>query len=241
MSGPEQPADFAAKDKVKGVFDQVADRYDLMNDLMSLGTQRFLKRMLVEFAAVRPGHKVLDIATGTGDVAALLARKLGETGLLVASDINASMLEIGRDRLLDAGITGEARFLQSDAEQLPFAESSVDRITMAFGLRNLADKQKGLGEFHRVLKPGGRLVVLEFSHPPFAPLASAFALFRKTWPPLGKLVTGSGESYTYLDESISRHPDQGQLLDMLETAGFVRTRCHNLLGGVTALHLGIKP
>lgn len=235
-SGPEQ---LSSRERVRGVFDQVADNYDLMNDLISLGTHRVMKRMLVELAAVREGHTVLDLATGTGDLAALLAERVGAAGLLIAGDINASMLALGRDKLLDQGI--QTPFLQTDAERLPFDDNRVDRITIAFGLRNLAHKETALGEFRRVLKPGGRLAVLEFSHPPLPPVAAAFALYRKTWPHLGRLVTGSPDSYDYLDESITRHPDQEQLLDMLAAAGFVRARHHNLLAGAAAVHLGVKP
>ena len=235
------PEPISSRERVKDVFDRVADRYDLMNDLISLGTHRLLKRMMVELAAVRRGHRVLDLATGTGDMAALLADKVGDEGLVIASDINAAMLELGRDRLLDKGIVDRVAFLQGDAERISFGESSLDRVTIAFGLRNVADKEAALRECHRVLRPGGRLVILEFSTPPLAPVAAAFSLVQRTWPVLGRLVTGSGESYRYLRESIARHPDQERLQSMLEAADFTRARYYNLLGGMAAFHLGIKP
>ena len=225
---------------VKGVFDSVASRYDLMNDLMSGGLHRLWKRFTIEQAAVRRGHAVLDLAGGTGDLAGAFASRVGSSGHVVLADINASMLRQGRSRLIDAGIAGNLSIAQVDAEKLPFATSSFDCITIAFGLRNVTEKETALASMLRVLKPGGKLLILEFSNPADA-IKPAYDFYSfKMLPLLGKLVASDEASYQYLAESIRKHPDQDELTDMLHDAGFERCRHHNLTGGIVALHVGYK-
>jgi demethylmenaquinone methyltransferase/2-methoxy-6-polyprenyl-1,4-benzoquinol methylase len=224
--------------RVRGVFDFVAERYDLMNDLMSGGLHRLWKRFAIEEARPRPGQVVLDLAGGTGDLARALARRVGEHGHVVLADINARMLERGRDRLIDEGITGNVSFAQVDAEALPFRDASFDCITMAFGLRNVTDKTRALMSMHRVLKPGGRVLILEFSKP-VELLRPAYDFYSfNVLPALGRWVAGDEASYRYLAESIRMHPDQRTLLSMMEAAGFERCRYENLTGGIVALHVG---
>ena len=226
--------------RVRGVFDSVAGNYDLMNDLMSAGIHRIWKRHTVAAAAVRPGMHILDLAGGTGDLAMAFAEKVGESGHVVLADINAAMLEQGRDRLLDAGISGNVDIAQCDAEALPFADNSFDLVTIAFGLRNVTRKEQALAEMYRVLRPGGRLFVLEFSKPDPL-LRPAYDLFSfSVLPTLGKLVANDADSYRYLAESIRMHPDQDTLKGMFEVAGFERCRYENLTGGIAALHIGSK-
>jgi len=226
--------------RVKGVFDSVASRYDLMNDLMSGGLHRLWKRFTIEQAAVRRGHAVLDLAGGTGDLAGAFASRVGSSGHVVLADINASMLRQGRSRLIDAGIAGNLSIAQVDAEKLPFATSSFDCITIAFGLRNVTEKETALASMLRVLKPGGKLLILEFSNPADA-IKPAYDFYSfKMLPLLGKLVTSDEASYQYLAESIRMHPDQDELTDMLHDVGFERCRHHNLTGGIVALHVGYK-
>jgi demethylmenaquinone methyltransferase/2-methoxy-6-polyprenyl-1,4-benzoquinol methylase len=224
--------------RVAGVFDSVASRYDLMNDLMSAGLHRVWKRCLVEHSAVRPGERVLDLAGGTGDVARLFAARVGAHGAVVLADINRSMLVRGRDRLLDAGTL--LPLVQCDAEQLPFPAASFDCVAIAFGLRNVTRKERALAEMARVLAPGGRALVLEFSRVwrPLAPLYDAYSF--QVLPRLGQLVAGDAESYRYLAESIRVHPDQDALKQMLEVAGFERVDYLNLTAGVVALHRGFR-
>lgn len=223
---------------VGGVFDSVASRYDLMNDVMSLGSHRLLKRLIVEMAGVRDGHRVLDLAGGTGDLARLMAPPVGGNGRVVLADINASMLSAGRDRLFDDGIAGVA-FCRAAAEALPFAADSFDRVLIGFGLRNFTDKQAALGEIRRILKPGGVLLVLEFSKPTNPVLEGLSAGWQSLWPALGRLVAGDGGSYRYLVESIRLHPAQEALKLMMEDARFDEVEFHNLLGGVVAVHRGV--
>ena len=226
--------------RVKGVFDSVASRYDLMNDLMSGGLHRLWKRFTIEQAAVRRGQAVLDLAGGTGDLAGAFASKVGSSGHVVLADINAGMLQQGRSRLIDAGVAGNLSIAQVDAENLPFASSSFDCITIAFGLRNVTAKGAALASMLRVLKPGGKLLILEFSKP-FDALKPAYDLYSfKVLPLLGKLVANDEASYRYLAESIRMHPDQDTLKDMMRDAGFERCRFHNLAGGIVALHVGYK-
>ncbi len=226
--------------RVKGVFDSVASRYDLMNDLMSLGLHRLWKRFTIAQAAMRRGQAVLDLAGGTGDLAEKFASQVGSSGHVVLADINASMLRQGRSRLIDAGVAGNLSIAQVDAESLPFAASSFDCITIAFGLRNVTGKKTALGSMLRVLKPGGKLLVLEFSRPAAA-IKPAYDLYSfRLLPLLGRLVAGDEASYQYLAESIRMHPDQESLLDMMRDAGFERCRYHNLAGGIVALHVGYK-
>jgi len=223
---------------VRGVFDSVATRYDLMNDLMSAGLHRLWKRHTIDQAAVRPGHAVLDLAGGTGDLAMAFARKVGSDGHVVLADINSAMLGRGRERLVDAGIAGNVSIAQVDAQQLPFADRSFDRVAIAFGLRNVTDKDAALASMYRVLKPGGKALILEFSEPAKA-IRPAYDLYSfKVLPLLGRLVAQDADSYQYLAESIRMHPDQETLKSMMEAAGFERCRYRNLAGGIVALHSG---
>ena len=227
-------------DLVKGVFDSVATRYDVMNDLMSAGMHRLWKRHTVDQAAVRPGQVVLDLAGGTGDLALKFARKVGPDGRVVLADINAAMLNEGRRRLVDAGVAGNLSIAQVNAEALPFGDETFDCISIAFGLRNVTDKAAALRSMHRVLKPGGKVLILEFSEPVKA-LKPAYDLYSfKVLPLLGRLVARDADSYQYLAESIRMHPDQETLLAMMQEAGFERCRYQNLTGGVVALHIGYR-
>lgn len=227
---------------VADVFHSVAAKYDVMNDLMSFGVHRLWKRFTIEVSGVRSGDSVLDIAGGTGDLTAKFSRLVGPTGQVVLADINDSMLKVGRDKLLDMGIAGNVKCVQANAECLPFPDNSFDAITIAFGLRNVTDKDKALRSMARVLKPGGRLLVLEFSKPTNPLLSKAYDTYSFTALPfMGKLVTNDSESYKYLAESIRMHPDQDTLKGMMEDAGLARVKYYNMTGGVVALHRGIKP
>ena len=233
------PADEKA-DLVKGVFDSVASRYDIMNDLMSGGMHRLWKRFTIQHANARPGQVILDLAGGTGDLAREFARIVGSRGYVVLADINAAMLEHGRRRLVDAGVAGNVELAQVDAEALPFADNTFDRVSIAFGLCNVTDKETALAEMQRVLKPGGKVLILEFSRPASA-IAPAYDLYSfKVLPLLGKLIARDPDSYQYLAESIRMHPDQETLLGMMRDAGFERCRYDNLTGGIVALHTGYK-
>ncbi|MBA3587987.1 bifunctional demethylmenaquinone methyltransferase/2-methoxy-6-polyprenyl-1,4-benzoquinol methylase UbiE [Methylibium sp.] len=224
--------------RVRGVFDSVAERYDLMNDLMSMGLHRAWKAYAVAVANVRAGQRVLDIAGGTGDLARAFAPQVGSTGLVVHTDINENMLRTGRDRLIDAGVALPTALC--DAETLPFAEASFDLVSVAFGLRNMTHKERALTEMCRVLKPGGRLIVLEFSKVTPA-LAKTYDWYSfQLLPRLGRWVANDAQSYRYLAESIRVHPDQAALKGMMKSAGFGHVDVHNLAGGVVALHVGIR-
>jgi len=226
---------------VAEVFDSVAVKYDLMNDLMSAGVHRLWKRFTIEKSGVRSGGQVLDLAGGTGDLAALFSPIVGETGQIVLADINDSMLKVGRDRLTDLGIIGNIKFAQVNAEALPFEENQFDCITIAFGLRNVTDKQKALASMYRVLKPGGRLLVLEFSKPSNELFSKVYDSYSfNLLPKIGKWITGDEDSYRYLAESIRMHPDQETLKGMFEKAAFEDCEFHNLTGGIVALHRGFK-
>ena len=239
--GYQTVAEADKAERVRGVFDSVATRYDLMNDLMSLGVHRLWKRFAMQLTGVRAGQRVLDLASGTGDLAVRLAGLVGPTGLVVMSDINAAMLAQGRDRMLDDGRVGNVRYAQLDAEALPFPAGSFDCVTIGFGLRNVTHKERALAEMHRVLRPGGRALVLEFSHPTAAPLRAAYDLYSfQVLPRLGRLVANDEASYRYLAESIRMHPDQETLKGMMEAAGFERCDVHNLTGGVVAVHRGFR-
>jgi demethylmenaquinone methyltransferase/2-methoxy-6-polyprenyl-1,4-benzoquinol methylase len=228
--------------RVARVFDSVASRYDLMNDLMSGGLHRLWKRIALTMTALRPGQSVLDLAGGTGDLAAELSDRVGPTGRVVLADINAAMLGVGRDRLLDRGIASNVAYVQADAEQLPFPADSFDCITIAFGLRNVTDKERALGAMLAVLKPGGRLLVLEFSHPANPLVAKLYDQYSfRILPRMGSLVAGDADSYRYLAESIRMHPNQEGLRVMMAEAGFADPRYHNMTGGIVALHTGFKP
>ena len=227
-------------DLVKDVFDSVASRYDIMNDLMSGGLHRLWKRHTVNQAAVRPGDVILDLAGGTGDLARAFAKKVGPDGHVVLADINAAMLRQGRTRLVDAGVAGNLSIAQVDAQDLPFADSTFNCITMAFGLRNVTDKDAALRSMFKTLRPGGKAMILEFSEPAKA-LKPAYDLYSfKVLPLLGKLVARDSDSYQYLAESIRVHPDQETLQSMMEEAGFERCRYQNLAGGIVALHIGYR-
>ena len=239
--GYETVGESEKAERVRGVFDSVATRYDLMNDLMSFGVHRLWKRFAVQMTGVRAGQRVLDLASGTGDLAARLAGLVGPRGLVVMTDINAAMLARGRDRMLDEGRAGNVRYAQLDAEALPFPDGCFDCVTIGFGLRNVTHKERALAEMHRVLRPGGRALVLEFSHPTAAPLRAAYDLYSfQVLPRLGRLVADDEASYRYLAESIRVHPDQQTLKGMMEAAGFERCDVHNLTGGVVAVHRGFK-
>ncbi|AOA57166.1 bifunctional demethylmenaquinone methyltransferase/2-methoxy-6-polyprenyl-1,4-benzoquinol methylase UbiE [Acinetobacter larvae] len=227
--------------KVAEVFHSVAAKYDVMNDLMSFGIHRLWKRFAINMSGVRRGQQVLDIAGGTGDLAKVFSREVGPQGRVVLSDINESMLNVGRDRLLNAGCSN-VDFVLANAETLePFADNSFDLLTISFGLRNVTDKDAALEAMYRVLKPGGRLLILEFSKPIFEPFAKLYDLYSFTALPLmGKIVANDAESYKYLAESIRMHPDQNTLKGMMESAGFQNCDYHNLTGGIVAVHRGFK-
>ncbi|MGF1547001.1 MAG: bifunctional demethylmenaquinone methyltransferase/2-methoxy-6-polyprenyl-1,4-benzoquinol methylase UbiE [Thiotrichales bacterium] len=225
--------------KVAEVFHAVASKYDLMNDAMSFGIHRLWKRYAVLQAGLRPGMRVLDLAGGTGDLARQFAPQVGPSGEVVLADINSSMLTEGRRRMVDAGIVGNVRYAQVNAECLPFPAGYFDVVTIAFGLRNVTDKDAALASMRRVLKPGGKLLILEFSKPPNALFSRAYDAYSFTaLPLLGKLIAGDGASYRYLAESIRMHPDQETLKAMMAQAGFGRCDYFNLTGGVVALHRG---
>ena len=228
-------------DKVAEVFHSVAGKYDLMNDLMSMGVHRIWKRLTIEKSGVRRGHSVLDLAGGTGDLTAKFSTMVGDSGQVVLGDINDSMLKVGRARLLDKGIVGNVEYVQANAECLPFPDNSFDCITMAFGLRNVTDKDAALASMFRVLKPGGRLLILEFSKPVAPGLSPLYDFYSfNILPVIGKMVANDSESYRYLAESIRMHPDQETLKDMMSNAGFERCDYSNLTGGIVALHRGFK-
>ncbi len=227
--------------RVRGVFDSVAPRYDLMNDLMSGGLHRVWKQFTLSQTHLRPGQRALDVAGGTGDLARGLAAQVGEQGLVVLSDINGAMLAHGRDRLLDVGLTRGIAYAQANAERLPFADSSFDCVTIAFGLRNVTDKAAALASMRRVLRPGGQLMVLEFSQPVapgLKPLYDAYSF--RVLPFHGRMIARDEDSYRYLAESIRKHPDQETLLRMMRDAGLEDCRYHNLAGGIVALHRGYR-
>ena len=227
--------------RVRGVFDSVAGNYDLMNDLMSGGLHRLWKRFTLARTGLRPGQSALDVAGGTGDLSAGMARQVGPSGRVILSDINAAMLAEGRDRLLDKGIAGNLGVVQANAERLPFRDRSFHCVTIGFGLRNVTDKPAAVAEMTRVLKPGGRLLVLEFSQPALEFLRPIYEIYSfQVLPRLGELVAGDRESYQYLAESIRMHPNQYAMLQMLEEAGLEDCRYHNLSGGIVALHKGYR-
>ena len=249
MQVPEETTHFGfttvAKDekvaKVAEVFHSVAAKYDIMNDLMSGGVHRVWKRFTIDCSGVRPGHKVLDLAGGTGDLTAKFSRIVGETGQVILADINNSMLNVGRDKLRDMGIVGNVNYVQANAEELPFPDDFFDCITISFGLRNVTDKDKALRSMFRVLKPGGRLLVLEFSKPIIEPLSKIYDAYSfHLLPKMGELIANDAESYRYLAESIRMHPDQETLKSMMEDAGFEQANYYNLTGGIVALHRGYK-
>ena len=246
---PENTTDFGFKtvnkdDKVglvANVFHKVATKYDIMNDVMSMGVHRLWKRFTIDCSGVRPGHKVLDLAGGTGDFTAKFSRIVGENGRVVLADINNSMLLVGRDKLRDMGVIGNVNYVQANAEELPFPDDFFDCITIGFGLRNVTDKCKALRSMYRVLKPGGRLLVLEFSKPIIKPLSKVYDAYSFYFlPKMGEIIANDAESYRYLAESIRVHPDQETLKEMMDEAGFEQAKYFNLTGGIVALHRGYK-
>lgn len=239
--GFEQVAYDEKVNKVAGVFHSVASKYDVMNDLMSFGIHRVWKRYTIEMSGVRHGHNVLDLAGGTGDLAAKFARIVGQEGSVTVADINDSMLKVGRERLLDKGIAGNIQYVQANAECLPFPDNHFDAITIAFGLRNVTDKDAALRSMYRVLKPGAPLLVLEFSKPESTILSKIYDTYSfKLLPFMGKMIADDPDSYRYLAESIRMHPDQETLKGMMSEAGFEKCEYFNLTGGVVALHRGYK-
>jgi demethylmenaquinone methyltransferase/2-methoxy-6-polyprenyl-1,4-benzoquinol methylase len=239
----DEPVDFgfqtvSADEKTRrvgNVFRSVAQRYDVMNDLMSFGSHRIMKRITIEMSGVRAGHCVLDLAGGTGDLAALYSPLVGSAGQVILADINGAMIDVGRDRLLDQGMTN-VNFCQADAEALPFADAAFNCVTIGFGLRNVTHKERALAEMYRVLRPGGRLLVLEFSKPQNPIVAAAYGAFQSLWPTIGRAVTGDANAYRYLVESIEMHPTQKALKLMVADAGFVNVAYSNILNGIVAIH-----
>ncbi len=228
--------------KVADVFHSVAGKYDLMNDLMSGGVHRLWKKLTIEQSGARRGHTILDIAGGTGDLTMRFSRIVGPTGKVVLADINDSMLKVGRDRLMDRGVAGNVEFVQANAECLPFPDNTFDVITIAFGLRNVTDKDAAIRSMTRVLKPGGKVMVLEFSKTDNPALTKLYDFYSfNILPKMGQLIAGDSESYKYLAESIRMHPDQETLKSMMQDAGLVNCKYQNMTGGIVALHTGIKP
>ena len=227
--------------KVRGVFNSVAYRYDLMNDLMSVGIHRFWKRVAVESIAIRPGMQILDLASGTGDLARAMIKRTGLNGFVVLADINHRMLSTGRDRFINSGHLKGFGWCQCDAELLPYPENHFDRVTISFGLRNVTEKGQALAEMNRVTKPNGKVLILEFSKPTSQSLTKFYDLYSfGMLPILGQIVTGDRESYQYLVESIRKHPDQETLKNLIEDAGFTNVTYTNLTGGIVAIHQGTK-
>ena len=227
------------QEKVREVFQSVAPHYDIMNDLMSFGIHRLWKRFLMDKANIRPGQLVLDLAGGSGDLTKAINKRLRGKGCVILADINADMLQVGRNRLIDEGIVESVEFIQANAETLPFKNNTFDCITMAFGLRNVTDKQSALRSMKRILKPGGKVMILEFSKPTakaLKPLYDAYSF--SVLPKLGKLIANDEASYRYLAESIRMHPPQDEMKEMMETAGFEDCHYYNLTGGIVALHIG---
>lgn len=226
---------------VRGVFDSVVDKYDLMNDLMSFGAHRLWKNFVVQISGVHPGSRVLDVAAGSGDLAAQFARKVGKTGSVILTDINALMLHKGRARMVDQGLVGNVQYVLSDAEALPFADNYFDCVCIGFGLRNVTRQERALASMYACLRPGGRLIVLEFSKPTSRLLATAYDIYSfGVLPKLGKLVANDEASYKYLVESIRKQPTQDELLATMQQVGFERVRFNNLAGGIVAVHTGYK-
>ncbi|MFC3122405.1 bifunctional demethylmenaquinone methyltransferase/2-methoxy-6-polyprenyl-1,4-benzoquinol methylase UbiE [Agaribacter flavus] len=226
---------------VADVFHSVAAKYDVMNDLMSFGIHRLWKRYTIDCSGVKPGHRVLDLAGGTGDLAAKFSRIVGKQGQVILADINHSMLTVGKEKLINKGIVGNLHYVQANAEALPFPDNHFDLITIAFGLRNVTDKSKALASMYRVLKPGGRLLVLEFSKPTSETLSKVYDAYSfHVLPKMGEWVAQDGDSYQYLAESIRMHPPQEELEDMMKQVGFEQTSYTNMTGGIVALHRGFK-
>ncbi|MDB3991906.1 class I SAM-dependent methyltransferase [Gammaproteobacteria bacterium] len=229
------------QERVGSVFRSVATRYDIMNDLMSLGSHRLIKRFTIQLSGLRPGQRILDLAGGTGDFSLQFSNLVGKSGQVVLADINDSMLEVGRDRIINSGKSSNVHVAQVNAENLPFADSTFDCVCIAYGLRNVTNKDLAIESMKKVLKPGGRLVILEFSEPKNNLLQKAYNKFSSIWPLAGRIITGDSDSYRYLVESIKMHPDQETLLKMLSDAGLLNCRYHNVMNGICAIHIGFRP
>ena len=227
--------------RVGQVFRSVARRYDIMNDVMSLGTHRLIKRFTVEMSALRPGQRVLDLAGGTGDFSIRFAAEVGPRGQVVLADINDAMLQVGRDRIIDKGLINNISIAQVNAESLPFPDNTFDCVCIAYGLRNVTNKDAALRSMQRVLKPGGRVLILEFSKPKNELVGKAYDVYSQLWPIAGKLIAGDADSYRYLVESIRMHPDQETLMQMMIGAGLEKCTFHNIMNGICAIHVGFKP
>jgi len=226
---------------VADVFSSVANKYDVMNDVMSFGVHRLWKKIAMSHTGLKKGQRALDVAGGTGDLTVYMSKQVGPTGEVIISDINPDMLEQGRRRLIDQGLAGNIKFVEANAEELPFEENTFDCVTIAFGLRNVTDKDKALRSMYKVLKPGGRLLILEFSKPVLPGLGEVYDFYSfKLLPLMGKVIANDADSYQYLAESIRMHPDQATLKTMMESAGFERCTYHNMSGGIVALHKGFK-
>ena len=229
------------KSRVRAVFDSVAEQYDIMNDVMSLGLHRLWKRFVVAQSGLKTGQKALDVAAGSGDLSLGLLKRVGPTGRVIVTDINTAMLRRGRDRLVNAGMAGNVEYAEADAESLPFKSEVFNCVTIGFGLRNLTDKSSALRSMHRVLKPGGRVLVLEFSKPNFGPLNRFYDMYSfRVLPKLGQLLANDAASYQYLAESIRKHPDQEQLKALMVEQGFERCCYYNLSGGIVSVHVGFR-
>ena len=229
------------KSRVRAVFDSVAEQYDIMNDVMSLGLHRLWKRFVVAQSGLKAGQKALDVAAGSGDLSLGLLKRVGPTGRVIVTDINTAMLRRGRDRLVNAGMTGNVEYAEADAENLPFKSEVFNCVTIGFGLRNLTDKSSALRSMRRVLKPGGRVLVLEFSKPNFGPLNRFYDMYSfQVLPKLGQLLANDAASYQYLAESIRKHPGQEQLKALMVEQGFERCCYYNLSGGIVSVHVGFR-
>ena len=229
------------QERVGSVFRSVATRYDIMNDLMSLGSHRLIKRFTIQLSGLRPGQRILDLAGGTGDFSLQFSNLVGKSGQVVLADINDSMLKVGRDRIINSGKSSNVHVAQVNAENLPFADNTFDCVCIAYGLRNVTNKDLAIESMKKVLKPGGRLVILEFSKPKNKLLQKTYDKFSSIWPLAGKIITGDSDSYRYLVESIKMHPDQETLLKMLSDAGLLNCRYHNVMNGICAIHIGFRP
>lgn len=227
--------------RIAEVFDTVSPKYDVMNDVISLGTHRVVKWYAINASNIKPGSRVLDIAAGTGDLTMLISKRVGPQGSVILSDINEQMLQAGRARLAKAGIPDNVQFLQADAENLQFEDDTFDAVTIGYGIRNFTDKAKALREILRVLKPGGQLTIIEFSKPTSRPLQMMADAYSSLWPTFGEILVGNGKPYRYLVESIKMHPDQETFKSMMQDAGYAHANYENLMGGIAALHIGLKP
>lgn len=227
--------------RIAEVFDTVSSQYDLMNDVISFGTHRVVKWYAIKASNIKPGSKVLDIAAGTGDLTILISKRCGPQGSVILSDINEQMLQAGRARLAGADIPDNVQFLQADAEDLQFEDNTFDAVTIGYGIRNFTNKMQALREILRVLKPGGQLTIIEFSKPTSKPLQMLTDAYSSLWPTFGKLLVGNGKPYRYLVDSIKMHPDQETFKSMMQDAGYAHVNYENLIGGIAALHIGLKP